>query len=105
MLLLNRSEVQSEFLSIAEKLSGTEPPRHAALILLLEHLYQVTFGTRCDLGSLRCLLKVGTAFPFSSRVWALVLCPQLETGKAPCCETAKKCRLIPGTLCSGVCGG
>lgn len=67
VLLLNRSEVQSEFLSIAEKLSGTEPPRHATLVLLLEHLYQATFGTRCDLDSLRRLLKVGTAFPFSSQ--------------------------------------
>uniref|UniRef100_A0A8B9BK36 Phosphoinositide 3-kinase regulatory subunit 5 n=1 Tax=Anser brachyrhynchus TaxID=132585 RepID=A0A8B9BK36_9AVES len=57
VLLLNRSEVQSEFLSIAEKLSGTEPPRHATLVLLLEHLYQATFGTRCDLDSLRRLLK------------------------------------------------
>lgn len=60
VLLLNRSEVQSEFLSIAEKLSSTEPPRHATLVLLLEHLYQVTFGTRCDLGSLHHLLKAKT---------------------------------------------
>ncbi|XP_065591186.1 phosphoinositide 3-kinase regulatory subunit 5 isoform X1 [Cyrtonyx montezumae] len=60
VLLLNHSEVQSEFLSIAEKLSGTEPPRHAALILLLEHLYQVTFGTHCDLDSLHRLLKAKT---------------------------------------------
>lgn len=82
VLLLNRSEVQSEFLSIAEKLSSTEPPRHATLVLLLEHLYQVTFGTRCDLGSLHHLLKVGKAFPFSSQVWALVLYPQLERGRA-----------------------
>nr|XP_013808632.1 PREDICTED: phosphoinositide 3-kinase regulatory subunit 5 [Apteryx mantelli mantelli] len=57
VLLLNRSEVQSEFLSIAEKLSTPEPPRHAMLLMLLEHLYQANFGTRCDLDGLRHLLK------------------------------------------------
>ncbi|XP_057239288.1 phosphoinositide 3-kinase regulatory subunit 5 isoform X2 [Malurus melanocephalus] len=57
VLLLNRSEVQSEFLSIAEKLSSSEPPQHSTLVLLLEHLFQATFGTRCDLDRLRPLLK------------------------------------------------
>uniref|UniRef100_A0A8C6ZSV0 Phosphoinositide 3-kinase regulatory subunit 5 n=1 Tax=Nothoprocta perdicaria TaxID=30464 RepID=A0A8C6ZSV0_NOTPE len=57
VLLLNRSEVQSEFLSIAERLSCPEPSRHATLLVLLEHLYQANFGTHCDLGSLRHLLK------------------------------------------------
>ncbi|NXD18483.1 PIRK5 kinase, partial [Nothocercus nigrocapillus] len=57
VLLLNRSEVQSEFLSIAERLSCPEPSRHATLLVLLEHLYQANFGTCCDLGSLRHLLK------------------------------------------------
>lgn len=59
VLLLNRSEVQSEFLSIAEKLSASEHPQHATLVVLLEHLYQANFGTRCDLDSLHRLLKVG----------------------------------------------
>nr|XP_009672049.1 PREDICTED: phosphoinositide 3-kinase regulatory subunit 5 isoform X1 [Struthio camelus australis]XP_009672057.1 PREDICTED: phosphoinositide 3-kinase regulatory subunit 5 isoform X1 [Struthio camelus australis]XP_009672068.1 PREDICTED: phosphoinositide 3-kinase regulatory subunit 5 isoform X1 [Struthio camelus australis] len=57
VLLLNRSEVQSEFLSIAEKLSTPNPPQRATLLVLLEHLYQANFGTRCDLDSLRHLLK------------------------------------------------
>ncbi|XP_074777830.1 phosphoinositide 3-kinase regulatory subunit 5 isoform X2 [Athene noctua] len=60
VLLLNRSEVQSEFLSIAEKLSASEPPQHATLVMLLEHLYQANFGTRCDLDSLRHVLKSKT---------------------------------------------
>ncbi|KAM6111177.1 phosphoinositide 3-kinase regulatory subunit 5 [Pterocles gutturalis] len=60
VLLLNRSEVQSEFLSIAEKLSTGEHPQHATLVLLLEHLYQANFGTRCDLDSLHHLLKSKT---------------------------------------------
>ncbi|XP_054078048.1 phosphoinositide 3-kinase regulatory subunit 5 isoform X2 [Rissa tridactyla] len=60
VLLLNRSEVQSEFLSTAEKLSASEHPQHATLVLLLEHLYQANFGTRCDLGSLHHLLKSKT---------------------------------------------
>ncbi|NWX44413.1 PIRK5 kinase, partial [Steatornis caripensis] len=60
VLLLNRSEVQSEFLSIAEKLSASEHPQHATLVLLLEHLYQANFGTRCDLDSLHHLLKSKT---------------------------------------------
>ncbi|XP_017587074.1 PREDICTED: LOW QUALITY PROTEIN: phosphoinositide 3-kinase regulatory subunit 5 [Corvus brachyrhynchos] len=57
VLLLKRSEVQSEFLSIAEKLSSSEPPQHSTLVLLLEHLYQANFGTRCDLDRLHPLLK------------------------------------------------
>ncbi|XP_010287903.1 PREDICTED: phosphoinositide 3-kinase regulatory subunit 5-like, partial [Phaethon lepturus] len=57
VLLLNRSEVQSEFLSIAEKLSASEHPQRATLAVLLEHLYQANFGTRCDLDSLHHLLK------------------------------------------------
>ncbi|NXU07108.1 PIRK5 kinase, partial [Buphagus erythrorhynchus] len=57
VLLLNRSEVRSEFLSIAEKLSSSEPPQHSTLVLLLQHLYQANFGTRCDLHRLHHLLK------------------------------------------------
>uniref|UniRef100_A0A8C0B948 Phosphoinositide 3-kinase regulatory subunit 5 n=1 Tax=Buteo japonicus TaxID=224669 RepID=A0A8C0B948_9AVES len=60
VLLLNRSEVQSEFLSIAEKLSASEHPQRATLVVLLEHLYQANFGTRCDLDSLHRLLKSKT---------------------------------------------
>lgn len=60
VLLLNRSEVQSEFLSIAEKLSASEHSQHTTLVMLLEHLYQANFGTRCDLDSLHHLLKVGS---------------------------------------------
>ncbi|XP_075575713.1 phosphoinositide 3-kinase regulatory subunit 5 [Pelecanus crispus] len=60
VLLLNRSEVQSEFLSIAEKLSASDHPQRATLIVLLEHLYQANFGTRCDLESLHHLLKSKT---------------------------------------------
>ncbi|XP_009864299.1 PREDICTED: phosphoinositide 3-kinase regulatory subunit 5-like, partial [Apaloderma vittatum] len=60
VLLLNRSEVQSEFLSIAEKLSAGEHPQHATLVVLLEQLYQANFGTLCDLDSLHRLLKVGS---------------------------------------------
>ncbi|XP_014815614.1 PREDICTED: phosphoinositide 3-kinase regulatory subunit 5 isoform X3 [Calidris pugnax] len=60
VLLLNQSEVQSEFLSIAEQLSASEQPQHTTLILLLEHLYQANFGTCCDLESLHHLLKSKT---------------------------------------------
>ncbi|KAJ7412976.1 Phosphoinositide 3-kinase regulatory subunit 5 [Willisornis vidua] len=60
VLLLNRSEVQSEFLSIAERLSASEHPQHATLIVLLQHLYQANFGTCCDLDSLHHLLKSKT---------------------------------------------
>ncbi|NXS13578.1 PIRK5 kinase, partial [Neodrepanis coruscans] len=60
VLLLNRSEVQSEFLSIAERLSASEHPQHCTLALLLEHLYQANFGTHCDLDSLHHLLKSKT---------------------------------------------
>ncbi|NXN17100.1 PIRK5 kinase, partial [Indicator maculatus] len=60
VLLLNHSEVQSEFLSIAERLSSSEQPQHTTLVMLLEHLYQATFGTQCDLDSLHHLLKSKT---------------------------------------------
>ncbi|KAM9222088.1 phosphoinositide 3-kinase regulatory subunit 5 [Leptosomus discolor] len=60
VLLLNRSEVQSEFLSIAQKLSTSEHPQHTTLVVLLEHLYQANFGTHCDLDSLHHLLKSKT---------------------------------------------
>lgn len=72
VLLLNRSEVQSEFLSIAEKLSASEHPQHATLVMLLEHLYQANFGTRCDLDSLHHLLKVGSgSFDFGDATMQL----------------------------------
>ncbi|XP_068065373.1 phosphoinositide 3-kinase regulatory subunit 5 isoform X3 [Anomalospiza imberbis] len=38
-------------------LSSSEPPQHSTLLLLLEHLYQANFGTRCDLDRLHQLLK------------------------------------------------
>ncbi|XP_061215986.1 phosphoinositide 3-kinase regulatory subunit 5 isoform X1 [Neopsephotus bourkii] len=60
VLLLNPSEVQSEFLSIAERLSSSEHPQSTTLILLLEHLYQANFGTCCDLDSLHHVLKSKT---------------------------------------------
>uniref|UniRef100_A0A8B9J2E4 Phosphoinositide 3-kinase regulatory subunit 5 n=1 Tax=Amazona collaria TaxID=241587 RepID=A0A8B9J2E4_9PSIT len=60
VLLLNPSEVQSEFLSIAERLSSGEHPQCQTLILLLEHLYQANFGTCCDLDSLHRVLKSKT---------------------------------------------
>ncbi|XP_030361764.1 phosphoinositide 3-kinase regulatory subunit 5 isoform X2 [Strigops habroptila] len=63
VLLLNPSEVQSEFLSIAEKLSSSEHPQHSTLVVLLQHLYQANFGTHCDLDSLHHLLKL--CFPQS----------------------------------------
>uniref|UniRef100_A0A8D2MMG7 Phosphoinositide 3-kinase regulatory subunit 5 n=1 Tax=Zonotrichia albicollis TaxID=44394 RepID=A0A8D2MMG7_ZONAL len=55
VLLLNHSEVQSEFVSIARRLSSSEPAQHSTLLLLLQHLYQATFGTRCDLDGLASL--------------------------------------------------
>ncbi|XP_061867084.1 phosphoinositide 3-kinase regulatory subunit 5 isoform X3 [Colius striatus] len=60
VLLLNHSEIQSEFLSIAEKLSSSKHPQHTTLIVLLEHLYQANFGTLCNLDSLHHLLKSKT---------------------------------------------
>uniref|UniRef100_A0A8D2J2Y8 Phosphoinositide 3-kinase regulatory subunit 5 n=1 Tax=Varanus komodoensis TaxID=61221 RepID=A0A8D2J2Y8_VARKO len=58
VLLLNPSEVDEEFLSVAEKLSTTEYSQHALLVMLVEHVYQANLGTKCDLGRLRHALKV-----------------------------------------------
>uniref|UniRef100_A0A7M4ELP5 Phosphoinositide 3-kinase regulatory subunit 5 n=1 Tax=Crocodylus porosus TaxID=8502 RepID=A0A7M4ELP5_CROPO len=52
VLLLNPSEIQSDFLSIAEKLSGTEQPQHSTVVTLIEHVYQANFGNQYDLSSL-----------------------------------------------------
>ncbi|XP_009079266.1 PREDICTED: phosphoinositide 3-kinase regulatory subunit 5, partial [Acanthisitta chloris] len=60
VLLLNRSEVKSEFLSIAKKLSASDHPQHSTLVVLLEHLYQANFGTHCDLDNLHHLLRSKT---------------------------------------------
>uniref|UniRef100_A0A6J0TY71 Phosphoinositide 3-kinase regulatory subunit 5 n=2 Tax=Pogona vitticeps TaxID=103695 RepID=A0A6J0TY71_9SAUR len=58
VLLLNPSEVDGEFLSVAERLSTTEHSQHTLLVTLVEHIYQANFGTQCDLGRLRQALKL-----------------------------------------------
>ncbi|XP_061472489.1 phosphoinositide 3-kinase regulatory subunit 5 [Rhineura floridana] len=58
VLLLNPSEVDGEFISVAEKLSTAEHSQHMVLVTLLEHIYQANFGTKCDLKSLRQVLKM-----------------------------------------------
>ncbi|XP_042303176.1 phosphoinositide 3-kinase regulatory subunit 5 [Sceloporus undulatus] len=58
VLLLNPSEVDGEFLSVAEKLSTAENSQSTLLVTLLEHIYQTNFGTRCDMGSLHQVLKL-----------------------------------------------
>uniref|UniRef100_A0A8D0GIA1 Phosphoinositide 3-kinase regulatory subunit 5 n=1 Tax=Sphenodon punctatus TaxID=8508 RepID=A0A8D0GIA1_SPHPU len=60
VLLLNPSEVHSEFLSVAEKLSSVEHSQHGTLVTLIEHVYQASFGTKCNLASLRHVLKSKT---------------------------------------------
>ncbi|XP_074870527.1 phosphoinositide 3-kinase regulatory subunit 5 isoform X2 [Carettochelys insculpta] len=60
VLLLNPSEVQSEYLSVAKKLSTTEHTQHSTFIMLIGHIYQATFGTQCDIGSLKHILKSKT---------------------------------------------
>ncbi|XP_063148663.1 phosphoinositide 3-kinase regulatory subunit 5 isoform X2 [Candoia aspera] len=61
VLLLNPSEVDGEFLSVAEKLSTAEHSQHTLLVTLLEHMYQANFGTRCNLAKLHQILKLKTA--------------------------------------------
>uniref|UniRef100_A0A8C5SKB7 Phosphoinositide 3-kinase regulatory subunit 5 n=1 Tax=Laticauda laticaudata TaxID=8630 RepID=A0A8C5SKB7_LATLA len=61
VLLLNPSEVDEEFLSVAEKLSTEEYSQHTLLVTLLEHTYQANFGTRFNLEKLRQILKLKTA--------------------------------------------
>ncbi|KYO40807.1 phosphoinositide 3-kinase regulatory subunit 5 [Alligator mississippiensis] len=60
VLLLNPSEIQSDFLSIAEKLSGTEQQQHSTVVTLIEHVYQANFGNQYDLSSLCQVLKSKT---------------------------------------------
>uniref|UniRef100_A0A8C6YCR2 Phosphoinositide 3-kinase regulatory subunit 5 n=1 Tax=Naja naja TaxID=35670 RepID=A0A8C6YCR2_NAJNA len=61
VLLLNPSEVDGEFLSVAEKLSTADHSQHTLLVTLLEHTYQANFGTRFNLAKLRQILKLKTA--------------------------------------------
>ncbi|XP_053159085.1 phosphoinositide 3-kinase regulatory subunit 5 isoform X2 [Hemicordylus capensis] len=58
VLLLNPSEVEEEFLLVAEKLSTAEHSQHKLLVTLIEHIYQANFGTKCDLQRLRQVLKL-----------------------------------------------
>nr|XP_060620467.1 phosphoinositide 3-kinase regulatory subunit 5 isoform X1 [Anolis sagrei ordinatus]XP_060620469.1 phosphoinositide 3-kinase regulatory subunit 5 isoform X1 [Anolis sagrei ordinatus] len=58
VLLLNPSEVDGEFLSVAEKMSTTELSQQTLLVTLLEHIYQANFGTKCDLEKLHQILKL-----------------------------------------------
>uniref|UniRef100_A0A8C0J1L7 Phosphoinositide 3-kinase regulatory subunit 5 n=1 Tax=Chelonoidis abingdonii TaxID=106734 RepID=A0A8C0J1L7_CHEAB len=60
VLLLNSSEVQSEYLSVAKKMSTVEHTQHSIFVMLIGHIYQATFGTKCDLGSLQNILKSKT---------------------------------------------
>uniref|UniRef100_A0A674J416 Phosphoinositide 3-kinase regulatory subunit 5 n=1 Tax=Terrapene triunguis TaxID=2587831 RepID=A0A674J416_9SAUR len=60
VLLLNPSEVQSEYLSVAKKMSTTEHTQHSTFVMLIGHIYQATFGTKCDMGSLQNILKSKT---------------------------------------------
>uniref|UniRef100_A0A8C8RRB7 Phosphoinositide 3-kinase regulatory subunit 5 n=1 Tax=Pelusios castaneus TaxID=367368 RepID=A0A8C8RRB7_9SAUR len=60
VLLLNPSEVQSEYLSVAKKLSTPEHTPHSTFVMLIGHIYQATFGTKCDMGSLQHILKSKT---------------------------------------------
>ncbi|XP_074081713.1 phosphoinositide 3-kinase regulatory subunit 5 isoform X2 [Macrotis lagotis] len=60
VLLLNPLEVQTEFLSVANKMSFPEPSPHSAYITLLQHAYQATFGVCCDLSRLHHMLQSKT---------------------------------------------
>ncbi|XP_053903456.1 phosphoinositide 3-kinase regulatory subunit 5 [Malaclemys terrapin pileata] len=60
VLLLNPSEVQSEYLSVAKKMSTMEHTQHSTFVMLIGHIYQATFGTKCDMGSLQNILKSKT---------------------------------------------
>ncbi|XP_068929190.1 phosphoinositide 3-kinase regulatory subunit 5 isoform X2 [Petaurus breviceps papuanus] len=60
VLLLNPMEVQTEFLSVANKMSFPEPSPHSAYVTLLQHAYQATFGVCCDLVRLHHMLQSKT---------------------------------------------
>ncbi|XP_051851629.1 phosphoinositide 3-kinase regulatory subunit 5 isoform X1 [Antechinus flavipes] len=60
VLLLNPLEVQTEFLSVANKMSFPEPSPHNAYVTLLQHAYQATFGVCCDLARLHHMLQSKT---------------------------------------------
>nr|XP_033815887.1 phosphoinositide 3-kinase regulatory subunit 5 isoform X2 [Geotrypetes seraphini] len=60
VLLMNPTEIQSEFLSVAEKLSSTGQSKYSCYITLIKHIYQSSFGTRCDLSELSKALQSKT---------------------------------------------
>uniref|UniRef100_A0A8C3SHL5 Phosphoinositide 3-kinase regulatory subunit 5 n=1 Tax=Chelydra serpentina TaxID=8475 RepID=A0A8C3SHL5_CHESE len=70
VLLLNPSEVQSEYLSVAKKMSTTEHTQHSTFVMLIGHIYQATFGTKCDMAvseSLSQELAAVTSDPVTAR--------------------------------------
>ncbi|XP_064423693.1 phosphoinositide 3-kinase regulatory subunit 5 [Latimeria chalumnae] len=58
VLLLNSSEVPSEFLSVAEQLSRTELSPSNCFITLIKHAYQSTFGTQYNLSDIHQALEM-----------------------------------------------
>ncbi|KAM4663846.1 phosphoinositide 3-kinase regulatory subunit 5 [Discoglossus pictus] len=60
VLLVNRSELPSEYLSVVEHLSNAEQPAQDTYISLIHHLYQASFGSSPQLQGLGDALKSKT---------------------------------------------
>uniref|UniRef100_A0A674E766 Phosphoinositide 3-kinase regulatory subunit 5 n=1 Tax=Salmo trutta TaxID=8032 RepID=A0A674E766_SALTR len=58
VLLMNPSEVPSEFLSVADQLSSIQRSQRETYINLVKHAYQATLGTKYPLASIHKALQV-----------------------------------------------
>ncbi|XP_067914164.1 phosphoinositide 3-kinase regulatory subunit 5 isoform X2 [Heterodontus francisci] len=61
VLLLNSSEVSSEFISVAERISGNKQSLGASYITLVKHMYQAVFGAKYNLNDIQNALESKTA--------------------------------------------
>ncbi|XP_067860345.1 phosphoinositide 3-kinase regulatory subunit 5 [Heptranchias perlo] len=61
VLLLNSSEVSSEFISVAERISSNKPSMETSYITLVKHMYQAVFGAKYNLNDIQNALESKTA--------------------------------------------
>ncbi|XP_072098635.1 phosphoinositide 3-kinase regulatory subunit 5 isoform X1 [Mobula birostris] len=61
VLLLNSSEVSSDFMSVAKKISSKRQPPGDSYITLIKHMYQAVFGAKYNLNDIQSALECKTA--------------------------------------------
>uniref|UniRef100_A0A4W3JXX7 Phosphoinositide 3-kinase regulatory subunit 5 n=1 Tax=Callorhinchus milii TaxID=7868 RepID=A0A4W3JXX7_CALMI len=82
VLLLNSSEVPSEFMLEAERIASRKQSRRHCCISLVKHAYQAAFGTKYNLSDIQNALEV-KAMADISRCMRILLLAKLQTIPLP----------------------